>query len=101
MRCWRQAARARRLALLAYDTGTARRIAEPMPTQATVEGDALLQADIEVEDCYFRMLMPDEIKLAMAFRHDFVLLGNKREQVKLAGNAVTPPAARDLNALAA
>jgi DNA (cytosine-5)-methyltransferase 1 len=24
------------------------------------------------------------------------MLGNKREQVKMAGNAVTPPAARDL-----
>lgn len=82
--------------LLAYDTGTARRLTQPMPTQTTVEGDALLQAAIEVEDCYFRMLTPDEIKLAMAFREDFVLLGNQREQVKLAGNAVTPPAARDL-----
>lgn len=26
----------------------------------------------------------------------YVLLGNRREQVKQAGNAVTPPAARDL-----
>lgn len=82
--------------LLAYDTGTVRPLSQPLPTQTTVEGDALLQGAIEVEDCYFRMLSPAEIKLAMAFRDDFVLLGSKREQVKLAGNAVTPPAARDL-----
>lgn len=27
---------------------------------------------------------------------DYVLLGSKRDKVKQAGNAVTPPAARDL-----
>ena len=27
---------------------------------------------------------------------EYVLLGTKREQVRMAGNAVTPPAARDL-----
>jgi DNA (cytosine-5)-methyltransferase 1 len=32
----------------------------------------------------------------MAFARDYILLGTKREQVKQAGNAVTPPAARDL-----
>jgi len=42
------------------------------------------------------MLTPDEIKVGMAFTADYVLLGTKREQVKQAGNAVTPPAARDL-----
>jgi DNA (cytosine-5)-methyltransferase 1 len=82
--------------LLAYDTGTLRSVGSPLPTQTTVEGDALLESGIVVEDCLFRMLMPDEIKLGMAFAPDFVLLGSKREQVKLAGNAVTPPAARDL-----
>jgi DNA (cytosine-5)-methyltransferase 1 len=29
----------------------------------------------------------------MAFEHDYVVLGNKREQVRQYGNAVTPPAA--------
>jgi DNA (cytosine-5)-methyltransferase 1 len=42
------------------------------------------------------MLTPDEIKIGMAFAPDYYLGGNKREQVKQAGNAVTPPAARDL-----
>lgn len=51
---------------------------------------------ISVEDCLFRMLSPHEIKMGMAFPGDYVLLGTKREQVRMAGNAVTPPAARDL-----
>lgn len=50
----------------------------------------------DVEDCRFRMLEPSEIKRGMAFPTDYVMLGNKREQVRMAGNAVTPPAARDL-----
>lgn len=44
-----------------------------------------------VEDCGFRMLQPHEIKRAMAFPDEYVLLGNARERVKLLGNAVTPP----------
>jgi DNA (cytosine-5)-methyltransferase 1 len=46
---------------------------------------------ISVEDCYFRMLQPHEIKRAMAFADDYIVLGNKREQIKQCGNAVTPP----------
>lgn len=49
-----------------------------------------------VEDCTFRMLEPHEITAGMAFPKDYIMTGNKREQVKQAGNAVTPPAARDL-----
>ena len=55
----------------------------------------------DVEDCRFRMLEPSEIKRGMAFPTSYVMLGNKREQVKQAGNAVTPPAARDLIACVA
>src|SRR5205823_1011920 len=77
--------------LLPYDrTSTARTLAEPMPTQTTIEGDALVQSGVAVEDCLFRMLMPEEIKLGMAFEPGFRLLGSKREQVRLCGNAVTP-----------
>jgi len=50
----------------------------------------------DIEDCEFRMLEPHEIKAGMAFPKEYIMLGNKREQVKMAGNAVTPPAARDL-----
>jgi DNA (cytosine-5)-methyltransferase 1 len=37
------------------------------------------------------MLRPDEIKLAMAFDRDYIILGNQKDQVKQCGNAVTPP----------
>lgn len=68
-------------------------IDEPMPTQSTQPRHYLVQpGDIPaVEDCGFRMLQPHEIKAAMAFPHEYVVLGNKREQVKQLGNAVTPP----------
>jgi DNA (cytosine-5)-methyltransferase 1 len=46
----------------------------------------------EYEDCYYRMLKPNEIKLAMAFNNDYVVLGSGKHQVKQLGNAVTPPA---------
>ncbi len=49
-----------------------------------------------VYDAEFRMLEPGEIKRGMSFPDEYVLLGNKREQVKMAGNAVTPNAARDI-----
>lgn len=47
----------------------------------------------DVEDCTFRMLEPGEIQAAMAFRRDYRVLGNRREQVRQLGNGVTPPAA--------
>lgn len=56
---------------------------------------------INIEDCEFRMLEPHEIMAGMAFPKDYVMTGNKREQVKMSGNAVTPPAARDLISIAA
>ncbi|GGG04431.1 hypothetical protein GCM10007304_18170 [Rhodococcoides trifolii] len=58
-------------------------------------GLALAQS-ISIDDCQFRMLSPTEITRGMAFTEGYVMLGTKREQVRLAGNAVTPPAARDL-----
>ena len=38
------------------------------------------------------MLEPREIGIGMAIEPTFKTLGNKREQVRLYGNAVTPPA---------
>ncbi len=55
--------------------------------------EAIWQMVMEAE---FRMLEPHEIKQGMAFAADYVLLGNKREQVRMAGNAVTPNVARDI-----
>jgi DNA (cytosine-5)-methyltransferase 1 len=45
-----------------------------------------------VDDCGFRMLEPYEVALAMAFpAHYIPRTLPKKDQVKLAGNAVTPP----------
>ncbi|GAA4009578.1 DNA cytosine methyltransferase [Allokutzneria multivorans] len=57
---------------------------------ATVDHDNLPPA---LADSTFRMLDPDEIRAAMAFNKGYILLGNRRQQVKQLGNAVTPPAA--------
>lgn len=51
---------------------------------------------LDVDDAGFRMLEPHEIQAGMGFAPDYLLLGSKRDKVKQAGNAVTPPAARDL-----
>jgi DNA (cytosine-5)-methyltransferase 1 len=45
-----------------------------------------------IDDCYYRMLKPSEIKLGMAFDSDYIVLGSGKDQVKQLGNAVTPPA---------
>jgi DNA (cytosine-5)-methyltransferase 1 len=77
---------------------TAKPTAEPHGTLTTTDRYGLVESEIslDVDDVLFRMLTPDEIKVGMAFAPDYLLLGTKREQVKQAGNAVTPPAARDL-----
>jgi DNA (cytosine-5)-methyltransferase 1 len=80
----------------AYDTGDLAPVGEPLATQTTVQGDALLGSAPAVDDCTFRMLEPHEIGAGMAFGPDYRVLGNKRERVRQYGNAVTPPAARDL-----
>lgn len=54
-----------------------------------------------VDDCLFRMLEPHEIAAGMAFSPGYTILGNKREKVRQAGNAVCPPNARDLVACVA
>lgn len=79
-----------------YRTGVARPVTEPTGTQTTIQSEGLLGPAVAVGDCTFRMLEPHEIQAAMAFGVDYVILGNKRERVRQLGNAVTPPAARDL-----
>ena len=76
--------------------GPARPVTDVLPTQTTVEGDAVASVETDPMDCLFRMLEPREIAAGMAFPTDYVILGNRRAQVRQAGNAVTPPAARDL-----
>ena len=65
-------------------------------SQSLLTADDIARAAKHVDDVMFRMLEPAECKKAMAFPDEYVMLGNRREQVRLAGNAVTPPAARDL-----
>ena len=79
-----------------YGTGRARPVQEPLGTLSTVDRYALLGAQIDVLDCLFRMLEPHEIQAGMAFARSYTILGTRRERVRQAGNAVTPPAARDL-----
>ena len=71
---------------------------EPIRTITTAGHQSLLTSpgSIDINDVRFRMLEPSEIKRAMDFPVEYVVLGNRREQVRMAGNAVTPPAARDL-----
>ena len=45
-----------------------------------------------MNQCGFRMLEPQEIKLAMGFPPDYQILGTRRQQVHQLGNAVTPAA---------
>jgi DNA (cytosine-5)-methyltransferase 1 len=55
-------------------------------------GRAASVADQYVDDCGFRMLEPYEIAAAMAFPDRYIPRSlSKKDQVKLAGNAVTPP----------
>jgi len=73
-------------------------ITEPARTITTTGHQSLLAAErptIDVDDVLFRMLEPREIKGAMDFPPTYRILGNRREQTRQAGNAVTPPSARD------
>lgn len=86
--------------LFPYDAESLRTLAVPLPTQTTVEGDAVMSTAVTVEDCTFRMLDVHEIQAGMAFDASFEFPAEyvraKRDKVRLLGNAVTPNAARDL-----
>ncbi|MFI5910911.1 DNA cytosine methyltransferase [Dactylosporangium sp. NPDC051541] len=83
--------------LYCYDSGDVRELAVPLPVQTAVQGDAVLGGAVVAEDCTFRMLGVDEIRAGMAFTPGHILLGgSNRANVRMLGNAVTPPAARDL-----
>ncbi len=90
-----------------YGTGTAQPTDRPIPTVPTRDRFALVDVEQLINDCGFRMLEPYEIALAMAFPEGYIPRSlTKRDQVRLAGNAVTPPVTtwitgRILQALAA
>lgn len=64
--------------------------------QSVITPGDIKAAEAQVDDCLFRMLEPHEVAAGMAFPADYIWGGTRRERVKLCGNAVTPPAARDL-----
>lgn len=77
-----------------YGQGGDASVDRSIPTVTVKDRHALIEprADVDVEDCYFRMLVPDEVGAAMAFPSSYVVLGKKGERIKQYGNAVTPPA---------
>lgn len=87
-----------------YGRGGTNPVDQALPTVTTIERHGLLHHGpvptpppvIDLADIHFRMLEPSEITAAMDFPEHYQMVGTRREQVRLAGNAVTPPAARDL-----
>lgn len=65
----------------------------PVGTVTTRDRHALIDPEAIVDDCGFRMLEPHEIAAAMAFPVGYIPTTGltKKDRVKLAGNAVTPP----------
>ncbi|GGU94446.1 DNA cytosine methyltransferase [Streptomyces filipinensis] len=85
-----------------YSNSAARPASWPLPTVTTVDRHGALYGGTvsTVEECRFRMLEPHEYAAAMAFPDGYKLLASdKRTRVLMLGNAVTPPAARDLVAM--
>lgn len=75
-----------------HTRGAPASLTDPLRTQDTHERHALVDPGFDVDDCGLRMLQPPEIGRAMAFPGDYELVGNKSEQVRQYGHAVTPPA---------
>lgn len=75
-----------------YGRSDAQPVDRPVPTIPTRDRFALVDLDQIVDDCGFRMLEPYEVAAAMAFPTGYIPRDlAKKDQVKLAGNAVTPP----------
>jgi DNA (cytosine-5)-methyltransferase 1 len=78
--------------------------ARPRGARPKVSPEDLKAAEELVPECLFRMFTPGEVAAGMAFPADYSWdvrdtkgkLPSKRDLVKMCGNAVTPPAARDL-----
>jgi DNA (cytosine-5)-methyltransferase 1 len=71
----------------------ARPVDQPAPSCTTTATVGLVDLDAIVDDCGFRMLEPYEVAAAMSFPVGYIPRSlPKKDQVKLAGNAVTPPA---------
>lgn len=77
-----------------YGNGQAQPTDRPVPAVPTRDRFALIDVEQIVDECGFRMLEPHEIAAAMAFPDGYIPATlSKKDRVKLAGNAVTPPVA--------
>lgn len=75
-----------------YGNGQGQPTGQPVPTVPTRDRFALVDPEAAVDECGFRMLEPHEVAAAMAFPDGYIPRDlSKRDRVKLAGNAVTPP----------
>lgn len=79
--------------LFSYTSKSLADITDAFHTQMTKEHHGIIAPpdDLDVDDCYFRMLATHEIGEAMAFPRSYKVGGKKKEIVKQYGNAVTPP----------
>lgn len=76
-----------------YGNDTMSHISNALGTVTTKDRAGIVTYDTpKVEDCYYRMFKPHEVKLAMAFERDYIVTGSGKDQVRQLGNAVTPPA---------
>jgi hypothetical protein len=73
-------------------TGQAKPVTQPAPTMLSKDTCGLLDVEAVIDDCGFRMLEPHEIAAAMAFPEGYIPdCYSKKDRIRLAGNAVTPP----------
>lgn len=88
-----------------HGTSTARSVIDPlMAICAKGEHHALISPpvwtdqalDDIVQNCGFRMLDPKELADGMSFPDDYIITGNKGEQVEQIGNAVCPNVAEEI-----
>lgn len=63
-----------------------------LPTVTTVDRHSLIISSDppRIEDCLFRMLSAQECKLAQSFKDDYIVHGNKSQQISQIGNANPP-----------
>lgn len=76
-----------------FNSDALRNVSQPLDTLTTKERHALIDPNIAIEDCGFRMLQPHELKLAQGFPASYIVKGTKEKQVWQIGNAVPCPMA--------
>jgi DNA (cytosine-5)-methyltransferase 1 len=75
--------------VIPYRRGRAKTVLEPLHTLGTHDSAGLVSAEVDVDDCLFRMLQPREHLRAQRFPDSYIVTGNKGEQTMQAGNAVS------------